>query len=274
MRAPLIADLDLERIAALGWQAPDTAHLGGWLLRAAGGFTGRANSVLPLGDPGVPLDDALDQVRDWYARRGLSGLVVVPEPSRSDLAAALADRGATDAAAPVAVMVAPVDGVRVEAAGDHDIEVVRHPEAAWLARFADYRGVDRLAPVVGDVLTRGDVAFGQVKVDGEVVGIGRAAVAEGWVGLTAVSVDGAHRRRGIARAVAGALVRWGAGRGGRDVYVQVTSTNEPALGMWRRLGFVDHHTYRYLTLPGWVSPRPPPTGRTRRRAAGPQPPAG
>ena len=42
----------LERAAARHWQAPETERLGEWLLRAAAGFTGRANSALPLGDPG------------------------------------------------------------------------------------------------------------------------------------------------------------------------------------------------------------------------------
>ena len=34
-----------------GWPPLERGELGGWMLRAAGGFTGRANSVLPLGDP-------------------------------------------------------------------------------------------------------------------------------------------------------------------------------------------------------------------------------
>src|SRR6185437_16169690 len=58
--------LALEEVAALGWPAPETRRLGRWLLRAAEGWTGRGNSVLPLGDPGLPLDDALAEVTAWY----------------------------------------------------------------------------------------------------------------------------------------------------------------------------------------------------------------
>lgn len=46
---------DLERRAALGWRAADEAQLGDWLLCAAGGFTGRANSALATGGPARPL---------------------------------------------------------------------------------------------------------------------------------------------------------------------------------------------------------------------------
>ena len=59
---------DLEEAAAGGWRAPEETRMkgdwsgqgrwvgdGGWLLRAAAGFTGRANSALAAGDPGMPL---------------------------------------------------------------------------------------------------------------------------------------------------------------------------------------------------------------------------
>ena len=58
---------DLERAAALHWQAPETEPLGEWRLRAAAGFTGRANSALPLGDPGLPLPEAVRPSRTGTA---------------------------------------------------------------------------------------------------------------------------------------------------------------------------------------------------------------
>jgi hypothetical protein len=52
----------LERDCAEAWPAVVDQPLGQWRLRAAGGFTGRANSALTIGDPGVPLADALARV--------------------------------------------------------------------------------------------------------------------------------------------------------------------------------------------------------------------
>ena len=70
--------LALEEVAALGWPAPENRWLGRWLLRAAEGWTGRGNSVLPLGDPGLPLDAALTEVTAWYGERGLPARFAVP----------------------------------------------------------------------------------------------------------------------------------------------------------------------------------------------------
>jgi len=66
-----VSVVDLQRLMARGWRAPETAQLGGWLLRCAGGWTRRANSVLPLGDPGLALRLAVEEAMRWYAERGL-----------------------------------------------------------------------------------------------------------------------------------------------------------------------------------------------------------
>ena len=70
----------LQRIAARGWPAVESEPLGEWVLRASSGFTRRGNSVQTLGDPGMPLDAALDLVQDWYARRGLPAHIELTTP--------------------------------------------------------------------------------------------------------------------------------------------------------------------------------------------------
>ena len=63
------AIIELERTAAAHWRGTAEQRLGDWLLRVAEGFTGRANSALPFGDPGLPLDEALAPVTGWYRYR-------------------------------------------------------------------------------------------------------------------------------------------------------------------------------------------------------------
>src|ERR1700685_2022471 len=102
---------DLERVAAAHWRGTEEQWLGEWLLRAADGFTGRANSALPLGDPGLPLDSALDAVVSWYRDRGLSPMIAVPvlldadSPGR-ELDQSLPERSWTTRPGPAFVMVA------------------------------------------------------------------------------------------------------------------------------------------------------------------------
>ena len=249
---PSTADeLTLEAIAARGWQPDETADIGGWLLRAAAGFTGRANSVLPLRAPGMPLDDALAAARAWYAERGLPLRLQIPTEARRLLDAELGERGW--AASPdVAVMAARLDALTLPAA--EGVQLADHPDEGWLERYRDGAGRDDAAR---RVLTRHDaVVFASVTREGETVAIGRGVVDAGsrggdrWLGVSAVEVAPGHRRTGLARAVVAALRDWAAGLGATRGYLQVSSDNAAALALYRGIGFWHHHEYRYRTDPG------------------------
>lgn len=79
-----LSPLELWRATADAWPAMETGHLGEWLLRASRGFTARGNSVVPVGNPGMPLPDALDAVEQWYAARGLPPNLTIPGPAGLD----------------------------------------------------------------------------------------------------------------------------------------------------------------------------------------------
>lgn len=81
MDGTVISIGDLEEVAADGWRGTEEESLGGWRLRAAGGFTGRANSALAVGDPGLPLPAAAAAVHRWYAARELPTMISVAYPS-------------------------------------------------------------------------------------------------------------------------------------------------------------------------------------------------
>ncbi|GAA0283734.1 GNAT family N-acetyltransferase [Cryptosporangium japonicum] len=235
-----VKDLELERIAALGWRGSDTEQLGGWHLRAAGGWTGRANSVLPLGDPGVPLDEALNFVRSWYADRGLPPLFQLPLPATRRLARSLEERGWRDLRGAL-VLTAEIADLRLPARDLPPVTITGEPDADWLAAY-HYRGTalpDVAVEVLRNAATPG---FASVRQDGRTLAICRLTVDEGWVGITAVEVDPAHRRRGLAtHLLAGALDRADA----HSVYLQTEPENTAARAMYEKLGFTQHHVYRY-----------------------------
>ena len=246
-RSPLGVE-DLERLAARGWRPLEEAPLGDWLLRAGGGFTDRANSVLVVGDPGIPLPEAVDAVARWYDDRALQPCAVLPGVGsrRADAAFAAAGwRYDKD----VLVLTAPIG---TPAAVDVRVELADRPDDAWLAGYR-YHGA-ALPPVAREVLTNAeDVVFASVRPapePGPPAAVARGALTDGWLGVTAVTVDADHRRRGLAGAVMAALRRWAAERGAHSVYLQVTADNAPALALYRRSGFIEHHRYHYRRRPG------------------------
>jgi N-acetylglutamate synthase len=244
---------DLEEAAAGGWQAPEEARLGDWRLRAAAGFTRRANSALAIGDPGLPLAEAIAEVVRWYRARGLPATVTVAyppgQPDHSAVDRFLAGQGwPVRSAATVMTAAAPEPAATPALAGEVNVDVDPEPDQAWLALYR-FRG-QRPPPISRRLLMSAPwQAFGSVRGPGGTVAIGRVAAARGWAGLTAVEVHPQHRRRGLGRAITAALGAAAARHGVTGLYLQVENDNAAARALYRRAGFADHHQYHHRVGP-------------------------
>jgi ribosomal protein S18 acetylase RimI-like enzyme len=254
--------IELERIAAAHWRGTEEQWLGDWLLRAAEGFTGRANSALPLGDPGMPLDEALAAVTEWYRARGLPPMIVVPTPPETEqngqgLDNHLSERLWSSRPGPAFVMVAdlPLSGLRASTLPEGPlpegtaVSVAQEPDDDWAAMY-HYRGQDHLPPIARKVLTAAqDQSFVSIRSGDEILAIARLSVAGGWAGITAVEVNQAHRRQGLGTAITAAACREAELRGIGNVFLQVEVTNAPARTLYERLGFRYSHRYHYRVAP-------------------------
>jgi len=247
---PHASAAEMQRIASAGWPAGETEPLGEWLLRAHGGITGRANSVMAVGDPGCELETALERVREWYAERRLPALLQVPEGDPVDRGVAAA--GWVQQHVTI-VQTAPIPATLdlIPARDDVDADVTSMPSAEWLALMHD---LDEQDPDTHIAILTGPptVGFATVRREGEAVAIGRASIEGPWAGVTSVDVPSAHRRQGLGAAVMRVLLDWAAEHDARAAYLQVRALNQPALALYRRLGFLTHHPYCYR-----VPPAPP-----------------
>ncbi|MGD9956567.1 MAG: GNAT family N-acetyltransferase [Candidatus Nanopelagicales bacterium] len=254
--APELSAEAMQRVAEAGWPPYETAALGDWTLRASGGLTGRANSARVAGDPGLPLEQALELVAAWYAERGLPPILQIPEPSRwdDDL-----DRLGWMAARRTTVRTVGTDEL-VRAAGHLPDRVVARrsdvPDAALLALVEPSLEPAGLARILTGPPVRVFVSLRDA--EGALLAAGRASTAASpagrWAGITSVAVAELARRRGLGRAVMGELGRWAAERGAGSTYLQVMAQNAPAIALYEQLGFVLHHTYCYRS-PAPISAR-------------------
>ncbi|MEU9121427.1 GNAT family N-acetyltransferase [Streptomyces sp. NPDC048506] len=257
-KVPAATVRELQQVAARGWPAIETERLGEWTLRASGGFTRRANSVLPLGDPGLPLDAALERIVQWYGARGLPPVIVVATGRAGDdeeLAAELDRRGWT-AERHTRILIsalAPLADTATDtppgSTGDAPTRVTlsREPGAEWLALYNRTGGSGAPSTEAMTVLTGGpSVWFATVRgADGGTAAIGRLVVDGRWAGFAAIEVAPAERRQGLATLVTAALAQRALDEGASAAYLQVEADNADALALYDRLGFTDHHGYHY-----------------------------
>lgn len=232
----------LERAAADGWPGVEQEWIDGWLLRAGHGFTGRANSATPL-EPNASAA-AAESIAAWFDARGLPPVILKPD-RLGDIPAGWATRNET--------LVMAADISRLTLPEESLAEVSTAPGDEWLSLYR-YRGrpLPDGALAVISAVRDGVAGFACIGDASTTLAIGRAAVTGApdgrrWVGLTAVEVAEHHRRNGLGTRVCGELVAWGRQQGATHAYLQVAASNTGAETMYRALGFVEHHRYRYAT---------------------------
>lgn len=248
-RGPAASFRELAAVTARAWQPVESEPLGEWRLRAAGGFTRRANSALPLGDPGMPLGEAFGRVERWYEERGLPAYIQTAtgaEGTQETLCAELERHGwRREVTAEVRIAaLAPVGDLDADVTA---VRLTREPDEAWLSR---YQRFSTPGPHVLRVLGSGPAVW-FATVAGEAGGeapaaIGRCVVDGRWAGFMAVEVAPEHRRRGLATSVMAALARRALDGGASAAWLQVEEDNEGARALYDGMGFAAHHRYHHF----------------------------
>lgn len=238
----------LEDLCLTAWPAPQVLHHAGWVLRFAAGHTGRANSTNAVAQQQVILGDLFTIVEREYRRRGLRPTFRETPLCPPDFAAALvaADYQVGEESH---VMVAEIPKGCVS---DTSVRVQNNADDAWLAA---YRSMVPIAeaemPALRSILSGIAVSARYLTLwnDGRPVAACLGVIDRGWVGLYKVATHPQARGQGFAGRLIRALYAEAAGQGASRSYLQVGVENQPALALYRRLGFTPLYNYRYYRKP-------------------------
>lgn len=237
----------LQETMVAGMPPLQSVRWGDWLLRSADGYTGRANSLLPLGDPDRPLDEAVTAAVSWYAQWSAPALVQIFGPIGFDPAAhdplgrLLAARG-WRVFQRTLVMTAVAADLGAHTAGPAVPVVVGDtPDEAWWANAAA-REIEHRPTAERINALIPDAAY--LTADGRAVA--RLAFAAGWCGTFSVHTPLASRGQGLARALMTAGAAEARSRHCPNLYLQVSADNTPAVRLYESLGYRTHHEYYYF----------------------------
>jgi ribosomal protein S18 acetylase RimI-like enzyme len=234
----------IEAACLNAWPSHREIVLGGWLLRASGGPTRRANSANPL-HPGVLIDEAhIDRVESVYRRLGQRVLFRVPGIIDC-IDTKLAARGYE------------IDGVTRTLYGDMadltletaEVSVTALPDEDWLSardRLSgnDDAGCAAYRAIIASILL--PCGFAAVRHEGRIVSIAFGAMQDGLLVLESVMTDPEMRGLGLARQCVSGLVLWARQQGIEGVALQVMADNAPARRLYAGLGIGrDLYGYHY-----------------------------
>ena len=233
-----VAAHDVEHHVVSLWPDLTTEPLGNWVLRTCppigGRLRRRGNSALAMTDPGLPLASAADAVRSFYAGAGQVPLIQV------------------EADGPVEVAMSDL-GFSPLGSGD------AHCQLASISRalrscHALLHALPRRSDGAEEKLTARDTEDGSGRVqvsltaygESSVIASGEAALDGDWLGLHGLFVEPSHRRQGLGTRVMADLLDWGASLGATTAWLHVETDNDAGIAAYERIGFVTHHSSRYL----------------------------
>jgi ribosomal protein S18 acetylase RimI-like enzyme len=237
----------IEELAANAVAPAVSQEFDGWRLRFNWGVTRRANSVLcARHDGAADLGAKIAAAEAFYRRRAaLCRFQLCPASTPGGLDELLAERGYTTGP-PTLVQTAPLGSLLAHAGA---AEVSERFDEAWLAAYVAGEGETNRVKIDArrEMLQRvgPPAGFAAATLDGRLAAVAFGVVERGWLGVFSVATRPDARGRGLARAALGALATWAAGYGAESVYLQVFSTNAPALRLYERLGFATRYRYWY-----------------------------
>ncbi|MHC9675306.1 N-acetylglutamate synthase, CG3035 family [Corynebacterium diphtheriae] len=228
----------IEVATAKAFPGIEHTWCGQWLLRAGDGVTERSNSAAPLGPQALFTPVPYEEIKEFYRRHNLPALILVPER----IAPAIPDDGPE-----IIVMTHPLDNV--SEINDVHAEFLDQPDDDWLELY-HFRGkaLPRHALELLRTTIDGRMCFGRLKRDGKTVAITRGTITDGYLGYSAVEVAPEYRRQGLATELGAAMLAWGKTHGAHTAYLQVIESNAAGIGLYHKLGFVEHHRHKYVRV--------------------------
>lgn len=247
MSVPVEAVRELEEQAFRAWPALETLTIEGWLLRFADGHTKRANSVNAL-MPRIPVTGILPIAELHFATRRLP-LVFRLSPLAGTVADAILAAHGFQFLDETIVMTALI---AANAADDGQASISAEFEAPWSTGFAAANRVPTAHHATHNRMLAAIPAatgFATLEAGGRPIAWGLGVAGGGMVGLFDIVTAAEARRQGAARRLVRALLAWGSRHGAGRAYLQVATTNTPAIALYQGLGFAEAYRYHYRIQP-------------------------
>lgn len=234
------------------WPALERHQAGGWVFRAAGGVTQRANSIWPRRHPGgaeappVLLRDA----RAWYRARRLPVIFQVPAGARTAPLNDLLDaEGFTRQSETLIMTLGPLPRA---SKADASVEIRNEPSVDWLKVWwaVDGRGGADALATARDILEGCPSLYALVRDEaGRPAAVGRLAIPGGDEvqrgGIYCMATLPDARGRGYGTRVLRALLQAGSAQGLDGYWLLVTAANLSAQELYARAGFREAGRYLY-----------------------------
>jgi len=231
--------IELEKLSDLTWPAQEIVEYGKWRLRISDGFSMRANSVLPIGDPPIDLSSAVDEITNIYRENKLKPTFSIPLPIFDELDRYLEQNG-WNIKIDANFLIRDIGAIEASSDPQFFIEILDYPSKEWLEINSDQP--------LEKIMRRYPARYGAIKIGEQVIAVGRIATLGGWSIVTRLFVNPSFRGKGVAKILMNNLLSAAVSDGATKVSLQVDNENGAALALYQSMGFTVHHKFVYRIL--------------------------
>lgn len=234
--------LKLETISLGGWPAIEEEEYDCWILRASCGYTGRANSIVPLHKGNIDIHEKILNCESWYGIRGLPAIFKLTDAS--DYLSGYLDKRLYSIRPRVNVQSILLNGFNRKS----DIILSEMHVDEWIDAYRTIVGQSESELIIHSNLLRllqNNADFVVLFVDNAPVCCGICVYQGEYAGIFDIVTASAVRRKGYAEQLLIEILNIAKNKGASYSYLQVISDNKPAISLYRKLGFETQYQYWY-----------------------------
>lgn len=257
----------VEEASLNAWPAMQQIILDGWLLRFSSGFTKRANSIVALYPSQQPIPGKVRFCENLYKREGFQTifrLTSIVEANELDQFLAARGYHHQDSTLVLGKTLSKTPGktpgktlVEETQTKPSSQQFKLFSKADWLTVYAELTGMPEQAQALHGAILSGiqnPCAYAVLMIGEVPVACGLGVLEQELLGLFDIVTRPDHRQTGLATALVASLLRWGMMGGAQTSYLQVVAENQPARGLYEKLGFRELYQYWYRIAPNETHP--------------------
>ena len=235
----------IEDLSLNAWPSHQIQLYDGWILRFSHFYTYRTNCVEQFGSSELPPDTKIAYCEEVY-RRWKTPCIFKITPLNRELMDHRLEAAGYEKRNPTTVMCTSLSGVS-SSCFFPEVELRDRISDEWIDALFAIKGNAtvthlKIVPSMYAAIPK-DVCRACIRDNGKIIATGLGILDREYIGIYAINVDPLYRRRGLAEKICRTLLYEGRKAGAAKAYLQVLQNNDPAVSLYKKLGF--SHQYDY-----------------------------
>lgn len=258
---------EYEEIAMNAFPSILTEVYDGWILRYTGGYTFRGNSVNPINQGIINIEEKVLECERRYAKQGLPSVFKMTEVVEDGLDLVL-DKFGYEIQKKADIMVMKLNHTQGVTKPEkvhkgfknysldsvYESKIDYYATEKWLDDFVVLNGTteEPTKSIAKEVLHKiqNPMFCAGIYKNEEMIACGLGVLEREKIGLFDIRVKDCYRRLGLGTEVCSQIISDGKKHGAKEAYLQVASINDSAIKLYEKLGFIKAYTYWYRVKGG------------------------